>query len=157
MKPSQSCQPYSLGLLFTRYNTGQFQTVVLLRKKKPADQAGKLNGVGGKFEPGENWLSCIIRETEEEAGIPTTATDWTLVGTLYKPKAWLIYVSYAFIDKVQLFEIPRTCREGEFLIVPVNNLPSNVVTRLRWLIPLIEGHRLEHQEQFLITYLADEE
>lgn len=38
-------------------------------KKGNATDAGKLNGIGGKVEPGEDFLSAAIRETQEETGI----------------------------------------------------------------------------------------
>src|SRR5690349_13991679 len=45
---TQEQQAYALGFLFD--GTGR---VVLIRKRRPAWQAGLLNGVGGKVEPGE--------------------------------------------------------------------------------------------------------
>ena len=40
--------------------------VVLIRKARPAWQAGKLNGVGGRIEPGETSLAAMCREFREE-------------------------------------------------------------------------------------------
>lgn len=45
------------------------QENVLLIHKKRGLGAGKINGPGGKLEPGENLLACAIRETAEETGI----------------------------------------------------------------------------------------
>lgn len=39
---------------------------VLLIEKKRGHGAGKVNGPGGKIDPGETPLECAIRETEEE-------------------------------------------------------------------------------------------
>lgn len=39
---------------------------VLLIRKKRGLGAGKINGPGGKVDPGESALECAIRETEEE-------------------------------------------------------------------------------------------
>jgi 8-oxo-dGTP diphosphatase len=42
---------------------------ILLIHKKRGLGAGKINGPGGRIEPGESPLECAIRETHEELGI----------------------------------------------------------------------------------------
>lgn len=42
---------------------------VLLIRKKRGLGAGKINGPGGKMEPGETSLECAVRETQEELGV----------------------------------------------------------------------------------------
>lgn len=42
---------------------------ILLIEKKRGLGAGKINGPGGKIEPGESPLGCVVRETREELGI----------------------------------------------------------------------------------------
>ena len=39
---------------------------ILLIEKKRGHGAGKVNGPGGKIDPGETPLECAVRETEEE-------------------------------------------------------------------------------------------
>lgn len=63
---------YVCGFLFEATLRG----VVLIEKQKPAWQAGKLNGVGGKIEEGETPLAAMQREFEEETG--AVVPDWTL-------------------------------------------------------------------------------
>lgn len=46
------------------------QTLMLHRVKKQNDMhAGKWNGLGGKFEPGESPEECAVREVREESGL----------------------------------------------------------------------------------------
>jgi 8-oxo-dGTP diphosphatase len=42
---------------------------ILLIRKKRGLGAGKINGPGGKLDPGESFLACAIREVEEELGV----------------------------------------------------------------------------------------
>jgi 8-oxo-dGTP pyrophosphatase MutT (NUDIX family) len=42
--------------------------------------AGRLNGIGGRLEPGENYLDAAIRETEEETGFRVAPQDVSLAG-----------------------------------------------------------------------------
>jgi 8-oxo-dGTP diphosphatase len=46
----------------------QGDEVLLIRKKRGLG-AGKINGPGGRLEPGESPEQCIIREVQEELGI----------------------------------------------------------------------------------------
>jgi 8-oxo-dGTP diphosphatase len=66
---------------FTAYVAGfmldlDTQEVALIRKNKPAWQAGKLNAIGGKIESGEAPLAAMIREFEEETAYFTKEDDW---------------------------------------------------------------------------------
>ncbi len=53
---------------------------VLLIRKKRGLGAGKINGPGGKIEPGETSCQCAVRETQEELGV--TAVNPTHQGEL---------------------------------------------------------------------------
>ena len=59
---------YVVGFLLN-YDRTQ---VVLIRKNRPAWQAGHLNGVGGKIEMGETPIEAMTREFEEETGLHFT-------------------------------------------------------------------------------------
>lgn len=66
---------------FTRYVVGfivdlETKQVVLIRKNRPADQKGKLNGVGGRINVGESPVQAMVREAQEECGVRTTKDSW---------------------------------------------------------------------------------
>ena len=50
------------------------------RKKNKRIDGGKLNGIGGRIEPGEDCLTAAIRETEEETGYVVTPDEIELSG-----------------------------------------------------------------------------
>ncbi len=58
----------------------QGSKVLLIRKKRGLGQ-GKINGPGGKVDPGETTLECAIRETEEELHV--TPSNPELIAELY--------------------------------------------------------------------------
>ena len=62
---------YALGFLFSE----DLKHVILIRKNRPSYLEGKLNGVGGKIEPGESHKSAMIREFKEETGVQFE--EWT--------------------------------------------------------------------------------
>jgi 8-oxo-dGTP diphosphatase len=49
---------------------------VLLIRKKRGLGAGKINGPGGRVEPGETLLACAVREVEEEVGVTPVDPHW---------------------------------------------------------------------------------
>jgi 8-oxo-dGTP diphosphatase len=70
-------------------------TLMLHRVKKQNDMhAGKWNGLGGKFEPGETPEECVIREVREESGL--TISNPKLAGLLmfpnFKGDDWYVFV-----------------------------------------------------------------
>jgi 8-oxo-dGTP diphosphatase len=65
------------------------QQVLLIRKKRGLG-AGKMNGPGGKLDPGETEAECAIRETQEELGV--TPIDPAKHGELW----------FHFVDGLQM-------------------------------------------------------
>ena len=48
---------------------------ILLIRKKRGLGAGKINGPGGRIEPGETALACAVREVEEELRVTPTGVQ----------------------------------------------------------------------------------
>lgn len=81
---------------------------VLLIRKKRGLGAGKINGPGGKIDPGETSVECAVRETQEELGV--TALDPVKHGELW----------FQFVDGLALHvDVFRATRwEGEAIETP---------------------------------------
>ncbi len=79
------------------------KTLMIHRVKKENDMhAGKWNGLGGKFEPGESPQECARREIQEECGL--TPKDLILKGIITFPAFYEFEDWYTFIFLVPEFE-----------------------------------------------------
>lgn len=133
---------YSVGFIFEKNLTG----VWLIRKNRPAWQAGKLNGIGGKVEPNESFLDCIKRESIEEAGFDGA---WNTFAELLYPDAHLHF----FWSIYELgMDVPHTIEsEGiEFWNVKDQRLYEQCVPNLRWLIPAAINNITDPHRVFLV-------
>ena len=63
---------YVVGFVFNR----KMREVLLIHKLKPEWQAGRLNGIGGKVEPNEDYSTAMVREFEEETGMFVPEHRW---------------------------------------------------------------------------------
>lgn len=116
------------------------ERVVLIRKARPEWQAGKLNGVGGKVEPGELPAPAMRREFHEETGV--------LYG-LWQPFARLrweegtVHFYRAFASR-SLLSSCHTTTDEPIEVHTVHSLlhpgREDVIPNLRWLVPLA-AHR----------------
>lgn len=86
-------QKYVLGFCF-----GTDGKAALIRKNRPAWQAGLLNGIGGKVEPGESALEAMEREFREECSLRVGAGQWRLAGTMREEGVFEICVYAARSD-----------------------------------------------------------
>lgn len=126
-------QTYACGLLFSPDRT----RVLLIRKRRPAWQAGKLNGLGGKIEPGESPLEAMRREFREEAGLDIA--DWQEVLALSGPDdagsgvGWRGHFFRAFGD----LDAAQPMTDEQLERHPVHALPRDLIPNLHWMIPLM--------------------
>ena len=116
---------YVVGFLFDDAE----RNVVLIEKKRPDWQAGKLNGVGGRIELGESPSQTMRREFREEAG--QDVATWKPVVTMQGDR-WLVFFFKAF----GFPHLSRTMTDENVSVVDVKCLPEIVLPKLKWLIPL---------------------
>lgn len=78
----------------------------------------RLNGIGGRVEPGENYLDAAIRETEEETGYKVTPEDVSLAGVVKLEGGYgEDWVMCFFKIKVNSKEVPHgsETEDGKFI------------------------------------------
>ena len=117
---------YVLAFLFT----ADAREIVLVRKTRPAWQAGRVNALGGKLLDGEAIGDAARREVREEAGVDVAQWEEFLV---WRDPEYCLRVVRAFDDAARG---ARTAEDQEVFLAPVAALPQTVIDNLRWMIPL---------------------
>ena len=117
---------YVLALLFTPDG----RRVVLMRKTRPAWQAGRVNALGGKLLAGESALDAARREVREEAGVDVAAWEEFLV---WDDPVYRMHAVRAFDDAAHR---ARTAEDQEVFLADAQALPPELIDNLRWLVPL---------------------
>lgn len=114
--------------------------VALTRKRRPAWQVGKLNGVGGHVKLGEAPGCAMRREFREEAGIDIAEEDWRLIAfieceDLSTGRPCKLYF---FTTDIPGYEALRSMTDEAVAWWRVNDVvrDPDLVENLRWLIPL---------------------
>ena len=116
---------------------------ILLIDKKTGFGKGKINGPGGKVEPGESPEGCAVRECYEELGI--RVTDLRYCGQHrfqfvdgYSLLVW-VYSSAAFEG------VPTESIEARPLWFPLDGIPYERMWEddVLWLPRLIRGERFQ--------------
>ncbi|MCB0045606.1 MAG: 8-oxo-dGTP diphosphatase [Caldilineaceae bacterium] len=118
------------------------QTLMLHRIKRPNDiHAGKWNGLGGKFEPGETPEACARREIQEESGL--AVANLQLRGVLTFPAFdeevdWIAFVFTADYAGGEIIDPP----EGVLAWIDNQKLPDLALwPGDRIFLPWLDGER----------------
>lgn len=121
----------------------QDKYLVLLRSATRVVDANRLNGIGGKLEPGENYLAAAVRETQEETGFEIAEKDFKFAGFIRieggYPEDWLVAF---FCAPAPSAEVPTgmNISEGELKWLTADEVlqgPYELVDDLHYLFPLI--------------------
>lgn len=122
------------GFLFNHRHS----MVALIHKAKgPAPVVGKLNGIGGKIEPGEDAYYAMAREFREEAGVLVPAERWRQFAALdMRAQAGTVLFFEATATSFEFSNV-RTVEREPVMWVEYNRLHLyNVVPNLHWLVPM---------------------
>lgn len=136
---------YVLGFMFDK----RMNRVVLIRKKKPAWQAGKLNGVGGKLEAGETIHAAMVREFREETGLETMEEQWShfLTMTGEHPNSFRLEC-FASIGRIQ---DAQTMEEEEVVLFWPHMIHTETgsVENLSWIVGAAIDHLQDGRPAFI--------
>lgn len=115
-----------LALLFTPDR----RRIALMRRTRPAWQAGRVNALGGKLSDGETAPEAARREVREEAGVDVA--EWSEV-LVWEDREYRMHVMRAVSARAHDV---RTMEDQEVFLADVSALPGEVIGNLRWLVPL---------------------
>ena len=108
-------QLYVLGFAFT--TDGR---VALIQKKRPAWQAGRLNGIGGKVEGTEHSAAAMVREFREETGVDTPEKAWQFRGRVYCEN-WSVFV---YTCTLEIIKNARTVEDERVFLIYLDDLET---------------------------------
>jgi 8-oxo-dGTP diphosphatase len=78
------------------------ERVLLMEKRRPSWQAGRLNGIGGKVEGEETGVEAMVRECQEETGLVLPADAWAPMGAIaFEGGQVHVYVATGDVDAAQ--------------------------------------------------------
>jgi 8-oxo-dGTP diphosphatase len=130
-----------------------YSHVVLIEKQKPTWQKGKLNGVGGKVEPGETQYEAMSREFLEETGVDWDGEYWDHFATLTGDGFTVYFLSTTITNLRQV----QTMTDEQVTVYGVNTLPYlNTIPNLKWLIPMAISMQYESVSGFSVMELREQ-
>lgn len=115
-----------IGLVYQRYCCGLFfsaghEHVHLIRKNRPTWQAGRLNGIGGKVEPGEWPSEGMAREFREETGLLLPPDRWRKFAQIDYCETHAHVFFYAAVARTpQEYDDVATTTDEEVVSLPVS-------------------------------------
>lgn len=109
--------------------------VLLMEKKRPSWQAGRLNGVGGHIENGESILDAMVREFKEETGVNIGHNRWTHFSDLCG-EGFVVYFLSCEMELIEALAAEQTTDEALVWVGVTDLVPEKVIPNLTWMIPM---------------------
>lgn len=131
---------YVVGFLFST----DLKRVALVTKNRPQWQAGLLNGIGGKIEPGETNITAMVREFNEEAGV--LIPDWKHFATMSEDGQFALDV-FASTGDVDLVSTKTDEMIGIYQVKDIQQL--NTIENIPWLVLLAVDVLQDHRPGFV--------
>jgi 8-oxo-dGTP diphosphatase len=114
------------------------QRVLFIRKNRPAFQAGKWNGIGGKIEPGESAIDAMVREFREETGVATAPESWERTIAL-QGRDFVVYFYRSFVDTFPAYHTPTDEVVNDWPIEAVfrdEKFGIPTLPNMKWILPM---------------------
>lgn len=127
-------QDYCLGFVLNPERT----KVVLIDKLRPNWQRGKLNGTGGKLEPGEDPVVGMQRECFEETGLRIPASGWRLIAHRDFPRTRI----HCFAATIFEIHAARTETDELVRVLPLDSLSAWDLVENTHLLVLLAAAKL---------------
>ena len=124
----------------TEYVVGFYMNgdeVLLIEKQRPERLKGLYNGIGGQIEEGEEPLTAMVREFEEETGVLVdggfVGNRWALFCRITRENTTLWF----YRADARANEKPFTQTDELVMWWPVHALNTHqVLPNVRWLVPM---------------------
>ncbi len=137
---------YTVGFIFDATIT----RVLLMHKNRPDWQKGKMNGIGGRIEEGEESVACMVREAREETGLVTTVEQWAFLGAIHEPESVVDFYAMRHTGAPETISA-RT--DEQVAWCDVAHLPPNVLSNIPWLVAYACDRLLHARKHtFIVQY-----
>ncbi len=139
---------YVVGFAFNQAMTA----VALIKKNRPAWQAGKCNGIGGKVEQGETPIQAMVREFREETGVFTSEEEWRELAELkgVDSQNEIFTVSSFFTNNEDIFRYVEAITDEEIIHVHIEDIASGkfheFVPSVPWLVFLAKDENMRNNQ-----------
>jgi 8-oxo-dGTP diphosphatase len=121
---------YTVGFAF---NPSRSHFIAIDKLRGPKGVVGRINGVGGHVEPGEEPHDTQVREFLEETGVQTEAKDWYMFALLVGAD-FEVYV-YRTVLTAEQFAACKSMTDECVCALSSTDLHPRAVRNLPFLIP----------------------